>query len=608
MIRRALALIAIALPVALAAGIAWLWAWGTGVEALRRDADAEIALAVARIETPLGKFKELPRVLADTGRFAETLAARDELSIEAANRLLERLASVTGASDIYLIDTAGETIAASNWTEPHSFVGQNFSFRPYFTRAMEGALGRYYALGTTSKRRGFYFAVPVDAQGARLGVLTVKVDVDDLEAAALSGERVVFFTDPHGVIFLASAPGLLYRTLAPLGAEARAAIERDRQYDGTTLVALPALPAQRLAGHETVDAGAWAEADVEAGAAVVTRLALPRLDLTAHMLTPVAPVAAQARTVAAIAALATLVLALVIALLIQRRARLAERLALEARAKAGLESRVTERTAELTRANRQLSAEIAERRAAEAALRQAQDDLVQASKLSALGQMSAGISHELNQPLAAIRSFAENAQVLIARERTSEAAANLGQIAELTARMARIIRNLRAFARKEGEPATDVALDAVVGEALELMERRLAAEGAAVDWQPPPAPVVVRGGQVRLGQVVMNLVANALDAMAGAPGGRIEIRVAATPEGGLLTIRDTGPGLSEEARKNLFDPFWTTKRVGEGLGLGLSISFGIVESFGGRIRATNHPEGGAVFTVELPRARLEAAE
>ncbi|MCL5777068.1 ATP-binding protein [Limibaculum sp. FT325] len=605
--RRLLALAILALPVAVAAGAAWLWAWASGIDALRRDAESEITLAVARIETPLAKFKELPRVLADTGRFAETLAARDELSVEASNRLLERLASVTGASDIYLIDTAGTTVAASNWNEPHSFVGQNFSYRPYFTRAMEGALGRYYALGTTSRRRGFYFAVPVEAQGARLGVLTVKVDVDEVEAAALTGERVVFLTDPHGVVFLASEPGMLYRTLAPLRDEALTAIRRDRQYDGTALVALPELPRRDLAGRQTVDAGAWAPVGVAIGASVLTRLDLPRLDLTAHMLTPLAPVAAQARTAAAVAALGALVIALVIALLIQRRARLAERLAIEARAKAGLETRVTERTAELMQANRQLSAEIAERRAAEAALRQAQDDLIQASKLSALGQMSAGISHELNQPLAAIRSFAENAQVLLAQARSDEAAANLGQIAELTARMARIIRNLRAFARKEGEPATDVALDAVVGEALELMAQRIAAERARIDWCPPPAPVIVRGGQVRLGQVVMNLVANALDAQAGQAERRVEIRVQPIGEGGLLTIRDGGPGLSEEARRNLFDPFWTTKGVGEGLGLGLSISFGIIESFGGRIRAANHPDGGAVFSVELPRARLETA-
>ncbi|MBK0400742.1 sensor histidine kinase [Limibaculum sp. M0105] len=608
MTRRLTTLLALALPVMLAAALAWLWAWATGIDAMRRDADSEIALAVARIETPLAKFKELPRVLADTGPFAETLAARDELSIEASNRLLERLVSVTGASDIYLIDTDGVTVAASNWNEPRSFVGQNFSYRPYFSRAMEGALGRFYAIGTTSKLRGFYFAVPVDVQGTRLGVLTVKVDVDELEAEALTGERDVFFTDPHGVVFLASSPGLLYRTLEPLPPDALDAIRQNRQYDGAEILTLPKLPARSVAGRETVDGTAWASEGVATGEAILTRLDLPRLDLIAHMLTPVEPVAAQARTVAAIAALASLVIALVIALLIQRRRRLAERLAIQARARAGLEARVAERTAALTRTNRQLSAEIADRRAAEAALRQAQDDLIQASKLSALGQMSAGISHELNQPLAAIRSFAENAQVLISRARTDEAAANLGRIAELTSRMARIISNLRAFARREGEPATEVALDRIVTDALELMERRLAAEGARVDWHPPEAPVIVRGGQVRLGQVVMNLVANALDAMTGTSERCIEIRAEPTPEGGRLTLRDTGPGLSEEARRNLFDPFWTTKSVGEGLGLGLSISFGIVESFGGRIRATNHPDGGAVFTIDLPGVHVEAAE
>ena len=297
---------------------------------------------------------------------------------------------------------------------------------------------------------------------------------------------------------------------------------------------------------------------------------------------------------------ATFALGALVLLILQRRDALRARLAIKAAANEALEARVHERTRDLTAANVALEAEITERRAAETALRRAQDDLVQAGKLSALGQMSAGISHELNQPLTAIRSFADNARVLLARGRDEDASANLSRIAELTVRMDRIIRNLRAFARKEGEPASDVALDKVTSDALALLAPKIEEIGADVDWTPPGAPVMVRGGAVRLQQVVMNLVGNALDAMAAQPEGARAVSVAIDPGAPVrLTVADSGPGLAEVAEGRLFDPFFTTKPVGEGTGLGLSISYGIVQSFGGRIHGENRANGGAIFTVEL---------
>jgi two-component system C4-dicarboxylate transport sensor histidine kinase DctB len=223
--------------------------------------------------------------------------------------------------------------------------------------------------------------------------------------------------------------------------------------------------------------------------------------------------------------------------------------------------------------------------------------------------MSAGISHELNQPLAAMRSFADNARVLLERGRAAEASANLARISDLTARMDRIIRNLRAFARKEGEPASDVALDRVVADALALLAAKIDEAGAEVRWTAPAAPVMVRGGAVRLQQVVMNLVSNALDAMSARPCAARVVTVAIEAGDPVrLTVADQGPGLAEASAGRLFDPFFTTKPVGEGTGLGLSISYGIVQSFGGAIRGDDRPGGGAIFTVDLqPSARAAAA-
>jgi two-component system C4-dicarboxylate transport sensor histidine kinase DctB len=207
----------------------------------------------------------------------------------------------------------------------------------------------------------------------------------------------------------------------------------------------------------------------------------------------------------------------------------------------------------------------------------------------------------------AIRSYAENASLFLDRDETGKAAENLGRISDLARRMGRIIKNLRAFARQESEAMSDVDIGQTVAAALELTEARLGRAGVAVEWTPPAAPIWVRGGEVRLQQVVVNLLTNAADAMEG--GGRVTLRIA--PEGGRvrLTVSDTGPGIAEPER--IFDPFYSTKEVGagEGMGLGLSISYGIVKNFGGTITGRNRPEGGAEFTVELQAAlpRADAA-
>ena len=222
---------------------------------------------------------------------------------------------------------------------------------------------------------------------------------------------------------------------------------------------------------------------------------------------------------------------------------------------------------------------------------------MQAGKLSALGKMSAGISHELNQPLMAIRQFAANGGAFLQRGEPARAAENLSRIDEMAHRMSRIIRNLRAFVRNENEPMGRVDMARVIDTALEMTGARLANDSITLDWQPPPGPVWVRGGEVRLGQVMVNLITNAADAMAKSTDKRLTISL--TPGSPVtLCLRDTGPGIEEPEK--IFDPFYSTKLVGdgEGMGLGLSISYGLVQSFGGQITGRNTGTG-AEFTVAL---------
>jgi two-component system C4-dicarboxylate transport sensor histidine kinase DctB len=298
----------------------------------------------------------------------------------------------------------------------------------------------------------------------------------------------------------------------------------------------------------------------------------------------------------------------VAAMVVQRRKRLAELIRLQDQAKVELERRVEERTADLARVNAKINEEITERRLTEQQLRKTQADLVQAGKLAGLGQMSAALSHEINQPLAAARNFADSATVLIDRGESERARANINQIVALIDRMAAIARHLRNVARKPDAPLHDVDLSQALAEAM-------ATCGPRLDWVTLKAALsadlpLVRAGPVRLQQVLANVLSNAADAMQGQAKPRIE--VTARTEAGRVTldIRDTGPGVPDAIADRIFDPFFTTKQVGSGLGLGLSISFNIMKDFGGELRVANHPGGGAVFTLVFNRsdARDMAAE
>ncbi|WP_198670519.1 ATP-binding protein [Oceanicella sp. SM1341] len=592
----------------LAGGLGWWAGRSAGLDRLAARGENTLRLARDRLEGQIDRYRALPRLVAEMPAIARSLEGQPG-AIAEANELMERLAGFTGALDIYLMRPDGLTIAASNWRREPTFIGNNYTFRPYFRDALAGGLGRYHARGSITELRGYFFASPVRApDNGVTGVVAVKVDVEVLENEWRDEPDLVWFTDRNSVVFIASRPELVFRTTSWLSDRELTEMILSRQYDRAPLRNLPEFARGSIEGHESWRVSAqWAQFGLRAGEALHLSQPVNPLGFDAHILIDMEEALAGARLAGVSAGAVVLVLGLGWLLLAQRRAALAARLQFEEETRAELSRLVGERTRELTRTNHRLTGEVAERRAAEEALRRAQDDLVQAGKLSALGQMSAGISHELNQPLAAIRSFAENGTILLDRGREAEARENLTQIADLTARMARIIRNLRAFVRKEGEELRDVALDRVVEDSLALLSTRFAEEGVAVSWQP--SGLVVRGGGVRLQQVLVNLLSNAADAMRGHPDPRIE--VSATEEGGRvsLSVRDHGPGLTEAAEGRLFDPFYTTKQVGEGygLGLGLSISYGIVQSFGGAIRGANHPGGGAVFTVTLAAGTQEAA-
>ncbi len=538
-------------------------------------------LYVANLLGTLNRYEVLPRILGDLPALRAVLQQDSPQVRDNANRLLKRLRNQTGADVIYLMATDGNTLAASNWDEEDSFVDRNFAFRPYFRQAMEGRLGRFFGLGTTSGKRGYYFGAAVRDGDQVLGVLVVKVDLDHTETLWGSTPEQLLVTDNFGVVILTSRPDWRFRATRGLGVDEREQIAFDQPY--------PTLYPQDL----TLNIDAW----------LIQSRELKETGWTVRILAPVSLVERPVRTVVAIGAATLLALLLWLGLLMQRRRHFLERLALDSQARQQLEQRVLERTRDLEALNSRLKVEVLEREQAQQELVRAQDELLQAGKLSALGTMSASISHELNQPLAAIRSYADNARVLLDHERVDEARDNLRLISDLTARMASIIAHLRAFARRDQHAPERVALQPALDDALALLAKRRQAMGVELIRDLPDATLWVQAGETRLRQILANLLANALDALGERPQPRrIWLRAELEGDGVLLTLRDNGPGFSAEALQRAREPFFTTKTSTQGLGLGLAICDTLTRALGGELRMSNHAEGGAQLGLFLRSA------
>jgi len=549
-------------------------------------------LYVANLLGTLHRYEVLPQILGELPALQALLAdPENPLNLAKANQLLNEISNQTGAEVMYLVDAHGDTLAASNWDKSDSFIGRNFAFRPYFSEAMEGKLGRFFGLGTTSGKRGYYFAAPVLDGDKKMGVLVVKVDLDHTEQLWGKTPEQLLMTDNYGVVILTSRPEWRFRATRELSEEERQAIFAVLPY--------PTRDPKPL----KLDFNAW----------LVQTQKIDETGWSVNILAPRTLIDRPVRTVLAIGGATLLVVMLLIGLMMQRRRHYLDRIAFEAKTRRELEMRVAERTSDLEGLNRRLREVVLEREHAQQELGRAQDDLVQAGKLSALGTMSASISHELNQPLAAIRSYAENAEVLLDHQRIDDARGNLKLINELTGRMASIIAHLRAFARRDRHAPESVALQPALDDALALLAKRRRSMEVELIRDLPAATLWVEAGETRLRQVLGNLLANALDALTEkGPPRRLWLSAESTAEGVTVYIRDNGPGFCMEALGRAGEPFYTTKTRTQGLGLGLAICDTLIRGFGGELLFSNHKEGGALITLRLragaPGVSLQAPE
>ncbi len=583
------------------------WSYRQGLADLRREGSTKLELYVTYLQGILDKYKSLPELLATDKLLVRALLhPGDSTQIDILNRYLETINSISDTADTYLMDSNGLTIAASNWRMKQSFVGRNFSFRPYFQEAMQGQLGRYFALGTTSSRRGYYFAFPVRNDQEILGAVVIKINIDSVEQDWRHRDESYLISDPDGVIFVTSNPEWLYRTLEPLDSAVRQLIIDRRRYANTSLESLSE-------GSEKLeDAGQVIQLRTSSAEETSSYLCLSHFmrdaEWNVHILMDIADLKKNVFFVNIIICSGLVLAYLLVLLLGQRQHRFSElnRIEEEARrtlqeANEQLESRVLERTSELTEANRLLIREIGDRQRTEIALKKTRSELIHAAKLAALGQMSAGINHELNQPLAAIRSYADNGRLFLDKGRLDETRWNLEQIGELTERMAQIGGQLKLFSRKSSGQITVVPLHGVIDGALEITRPSIKKSATLVNVDLFPEQLEVKANNVLLQQVLVNLINNAIQAMETVSERKIDILAREEGQTIVISIKDSGPGIPVEYLPHIFDPFYTTKKSGQGLGLGLTISDRILLDMNGKISATS-TEQGACFTITLEKA------
>ena len=575
----------------------------------RTTGNAQLALYEELLRGWLGKYRALPSIYAHEPDVVTLLQYPDDPArIARVNAQLERWNATSGALETYVLDAQGMAIAASNWDSPSSFLGNSYAFRAYFQQAMQGRLGRNLALGTVSGLRGYYFAYPVQDAGQIIGAVVVKAGVDGIEQELRLDVGAVFVSDRDGVVVLAGPPHWRMKTLSPLSENIRNQIVRERRFPVAMLQPLPVSGLTTRENRTLVRAQPDRSERAEAEFLHLSTPMTPE-EWYVHLLSETRGIQYQSLKAALLAGFVILTMQLLALLLWQRRRQMIGMLAAREANQRDLECLVTERTANLREANENLEQEVRDRSLAEADLRRTQSELIQAGKLAALGQMSAALSHEFNQPLAAIRTYSDNAAAFLDRGRSSEANENLARISRLTERMARLSKHLTSFSRKPKDTVEPVSLDAVIAEALALLQARIDGAGARIESRLP-AGAMVMGGQTRLQHVFMNLIGNALDATTGAEEPMIVLRAEQDGAALRVIVEDNGPGVPEAVLANIFDPFFSTKEPGKGLGLGLSISFNIMRDFDGYLHCENRREGGARFFVTLryADAAQEAAE
>ena len=519
------------------------------------EARGQLQLYAQSIHTLVERFRSVPEVLALDSDIRSLLRAPDDrLLREKLNLRLEQLNTAAGSNVLYLLNAQGETLVASNWRDWSSFVGNNYAFRPYFQDALRQSSGRYFAVGVTTGIPGYFLSHAVrDDSGTVIGVLVVKLELEELQRDWVNQPGILLVADSYSVVILSNRPAWRFLALDELSEQARAELVEVRKYAEQALQPLPNTLRRQIDSNSQ-----WRRVDGPDGPRdyLWQRQAMDDEGWTLHLLHEPKTLVNSVRSYRLAAAGVWMTLAFLLLYLAQRR----KNQRLQAGIRERLEREVALRTAEL---------------------RQAQEGLVHAAKMAALGQMSAAM--------------------LLDSGRQDDVREGLKRIDALLQRIAGLTGHLKTFARKSPAGLSErLRLSDVLEQTLQLLAPRLRSEQVQLHSDIDSSALVL-GDAIRLEQVLLNLLNNALDAMAAVELRQLHIRIERQAEQCVLSIADSGGGIAADALAHVFEPFFTTKPVGAGLGLGLAVSYGIVRELGGSLEAAN-AEQGAVFTLRLPAA------
>jgi len=564
------------------------------VAGLVDQARAGLPLATATLVGEIEKQRLIPLTLAHDPDVIALLGTYDANAEANLDRKLKDIAEDAGSTVIYVISADGRTLATSNFNEPDSFAGVKFPFRYYFRDAMTRGVGMQYAQGAVTARPGLFLSRRVEGTKGPLGVVVVKVELDGVEKTWRASGALVSVINEEGVVIGTTIPNWRFSTLSALKESEIGTVREHLQVVGDT-------PLSRVPIRQE---GELSIAEIDGKPTVLvgmSRSVGPSAPGWRLMLLLYAdPIITHARRDGQITAILVFSLLIALGRITWRRRQLqaAQRAALT-QMNTELEERVEDRTDQLKRANLALAGEMAERENAETKVQRLRDELAQANRLSILGQIAAGVAHEMNQPLAAIGVYAHNAKCYFEAGKSASGAESLGEITALTEQIANKTEALRSFARRAPSAATFLTVDDAIDGALSLLSGRVREAGVSVIKPDRDPALRVMASRIRLEQILVNLLQNALDALRGRPHPRIEVQHTASAGNVQLSVHDNGPGLDPAIRTTLFIPFATSKE--NGLGLGLVISSEIARELGGYLELTPSDEG-ACFTLTLPRA------
>lgn len=589
----------------LAAYAVYSISWQQLLQQRQQESARRLARNAGFLEHEVDKYGLLPLAASYNDTLREALLQpADPPPLARANDYLLRLNQGAGSLQAYLMDKQGKVIASSNWQQKDSFVGRNIAYRPYFQQAAANRITTFYAVGTTGNATGFYLATGIYQGGERLGVVAIKIGLEQLEHMWGNIVEPLLVSDSNGVVVLSSVPEWKYHATVPLSFDARLALEKAQQYN-KQIIKPPIWQRKSVLNNQAMLVQMGQGRTRHEYLAINQTIPVSGMTLTmvidTHEMHSLA--LTRALAVAVMVGFACLLLHSVRLWRMGIKTQAEARRALQ-RAHDQLEEQVEQRSSELKQANASLKMEIEERIQAARQVENFQNELIRTENLAVIGQLSTGIAHEINQPLAALSALSANTVRFLEINDLATARTNLERITDIVARLGALTEQLKSFARRPSGERESVAVAQAVDNALFLLNHRLKKTLIRLQLPAQPEDIVVLCEAVRLEQVLVNLVSNAIDALQEVADPLIAISWQRQDDIVRIQVRDNGSGLSEQVRQHIFEPFFTTKKT-SGLGLGLALSSDIIKAYGGVLSADNHPDGGAVFTITLRQNRQE---